>query len=565
MKHWLALTVIVALGLAAILVSERRKVDVPPGPAAILYLAADTEKELTRMPVHFTRIDDAEEVAIGDGLASAYELELKENTTPSAATVQKYLTLVGSRLVAHAHRKIPYKFHYIPEKSLVNAFAIPGGHVYVGEGLLALMDSEDELASVLGHEIEHIDHYHCMERAQLEQALRKVPFGELASFPLEIFQAGYSKDQELEADREGTRLAVAGGYSPNGAIRMFQTFQRMEESSKRKARNPEEEVGDVANQTLEGYFRSHPLPSERIAQIQRFISIDHWPLVAERDLAVGYIFWSARAEDLYKLHKYSEAQAVALRSLKMKPDQFDALDALAKAYFAQAGFVESAETYRRILQMYPARLDVAKYYAIALAAADKKTAAVEFGGWLKSASGDLSGPSAILPGLFLLEGNPAPAASLREVMYRESARTPPDQFGELGWMYYLAGDSPQALRLLKNAVQQRPGDMRWLTDRAWVQIESKNFEDALQSLNEVYAAGTPAPDERMARAVALWLSTQKDTSLRDFEIAVEEQPEWKNPKWVQALYSPLVAETVLQIAAEQERLRRLQEARMAHR
>ena len=121
---------------------------------------------------------------------------------------------------------------------MINAFALPGGHVYVGAGLLALMDSEDELAAVIGHEIEHIDHYHCAERVQQEQALRKIPLGGLVALPIELFEAGYSKDQELEADREGTRLAVQAGYSANGAIRMFETFERLTQgiSSARRRR-----------------------------------------------------------------------------------------------------------------------------------------------------------------------------------------------------------------------------------------------------------------------------------------------------------------------------------------
>ena len=60
---------------------------------------------------------------------------------------------------------------------MINAFSLPGGPVYVGEGLLDLMTSEDELASVLGHEIEHIDHYHCAERALVEAKLRNLKLG----------------------------------------------------------------------------------------------------------------------------------------------------------------------------------------------------------------------------------------------------------------------------------------------------------------------------------------------------------------------------------------------------
>ena len=63
MTRWIALTGVVLLGLAAVFMSEHRKVDVPPAPAALLYLIADTEQELTRMPVRFTRMSDEEEIA----------------------------------------------------------------------------------------------------------------------------------------------------------------------------------------------------------------------------------------------------------------------------------------------------------------------------------------------------------------------------------------------------------------------------------------------------------------------------------------------------------------------
>src|ERR1700733_4598430 len=217
MKRWVALSGIVLMGIAAIWVSERRRVDAPAGPAAVLYLVADTEQELTRMPVRFTRMSDEEEISIGDQLAKNYSWTGPNENFPEFQEVEAYLTQGGSRLAPNAPRKLSYKFHYIPDRSLVNAFALPGGHVFVGGGLLALMDSEDELAAVMGHEIEHIDHYHCAERVQQEQALRRIPLGGLIEMPVEVFEAGYSKDQELEADREGTRLAVEDGYSANGA------------------------------------------------------------------------------------------------------------------------------------------------------------------------------------------------------------------------------------------------------------------------------------------------------------------------------------------------------------
>lgn len=167
--------------------------------------------------------------------------------------------------------------------------------MYIGAGPIALMDSEDELAAVLGHEIEHIDHYHCGERVETEEALRHIPLGALAAIPVEIFEVGYSKGQELEADREGTRLAVLAGYSPLGAIRIFETLDRLEHVRTSRAQSPQQELSGVARQTVEGYFRSHPAPSERIAQIKRTITEENWMnLTAERKLAVESIFLTAR-------------------------------------------------------------------------------------------------------------------------------------------------------------------------------------------------------------------------------------------------------------------------------
>jgi len=99
----------------------------------------------------------------------------------------------------------------------------------------------------------------------------------LIQLPIEIFQAGYNKEQEMEADRNGTQLAVMAGYSPQGAIRMFQAFDRLHKRVERKADSPDQEIAQVALDTVRGYFRSHPLPEERIEQIQGLIASQQWP------------------------------------------------------------------------------------------------------------------------------------------------------------------------------------------------------------------------------------------------------------------------------------------------
>src|SRR5438128_10784156 len=93
-----------------VFMTEHRKVDVPPAPAALLYLIADTEEELTRMPVRFTRMSDEEEIRIGNETARAYGFP-RDKQDRDTAEVERYLGQVGSRIAAHAHRKLPYKFH----------------------------------------------------------------------------------------------------------------------------------------------------------------------------------------------------------------------------------------------------------------------------------------------------------------------------------------------------------------------------------------------------------------------------------------------------------------------
>ncbi len=560
MKRWIALAGIVLLGVAAVVVSERRKVEASASPAALLYLVADSEQELTRMPVRFTRMSDAEEIRIGDELAHFYSQSADEKKQPETVVIEKYLAQVGAPLASRAHRILPYKFHYLPGPYLINAFALPGGHIYVGGGLLALMDSEDELAAVLGHEIEHVDHYHCAERVQKEQALRRIPLGGLVAIPIEIFEAGYSKDQELEADREGTRLAVQAGYSANGAIRMFETFQRLFNEYQVRAKTPEQELSQVAQQALEGYFRSHPLPSERIAQVQTMIASEGWTPRAERDLAVAYIFWTARAQEALNANKYQQAEQFAMRSLKLKPDQQKALVILAQARFAQADFVGAAASYRKLLNGNPANDSLAQPYALALAAAERKSAAAEFRRWLDSVGSEKPSDSdVLLSGLTLLAGDPAPLHGLELRTKQSSDEERPVRLGALGWWYYQAGNYESAAELLGEAVQERPGDAKLWVERTWSLIELRRLSDAIQTANAFYDEATKS-ERLMAQAVAYWQAKQPVQAMSSFETAAAGQPEWTNPRWVKALYSPLVAQSVQEMQAEQERRR---QARLA--
>jgi len=277
MKHGISFLAVLMICLGALFLSEHREQRASVSPNAVLHAAADVQRDVTRIPMRLTRLSDAEEIRVGDELASRYISN--QALTVEEQSLDAYVREVGSRLARHAHRKLPYRFYLLPNTSMINAFSLPGGHIFMGEGMLKRMTSEDQLANVLGHEVEHVDHYHCAERVQVEAQLRNLRLGAvgaLVQLPLELWEAGYNKDQELEADREGMRLAVVAGYSPYGAVAMFKELATLQREYVIHAENPQEELSELAITSLGGYFRSHPQPSERLAQANSLIVQEHW-------------------------------------------------------------------------------------------------------------------------------------------------------------------------------------------------------------------------------------------------------------------------------------------------
>jgi len=290
MKRWVPFAVVVLLAVSALVMSQKREATAEVGPYAILHFIADTEREAGRLPFRLTRLSNEEEIRIGDQMAARVGPQGIPAGDAAGIAVEQYVQRVGTIVAGRAHRPLDYRFHYLPNPGFVNAFAIPGGHVYIGQGLLALMDTEDQLAGVLGHEIAHIDRYHCNERVQTEAQMRKLQLGIVGAvlqIPVVVFQAGYSKNQELEADSVGLDLAVSANYSPQGMIRLFEKLQALSRPSQGRADTPQEEAARVVFQTAGGYFRSHPYPVERVAEMRRIIARKGWEnRIAERPLGV---------------------------------------------------------------------------------------------------------------------------------------------------------------------------------------------------------------------------------------------------------------------------------------
>ena len=135
-----------------------------------------------------------------------------------------YVNAVGQSLVPYVRRTgISYQFHVI-DSAEVNAFAVPGGQVFVFTGMLRFLKSEAELAAILGHEISHVDLRHCIEKYQYELAARRVGLdgiGQLADRARLPITIAYQKNEEIEADAQGARLSIQAGYDPSVAPVLF--------------------------------------------------------------------------------------------------------------------------------------------------------------------------------------------------------------------------------------------------------------------------------------------------------------------------------------------------------
>ena len=169
-------------------------------------------------------ITDADEIRAGQILAEQFVRSEGMGSTPQTKKVDGYLQKVGDRVAEHAQRKLPYLFHFDPSPKFKSAVGLPGGEIFVGGGILAYIDTEDQLAAVLGHEVEHVALNHCRDRLAKVLSGQRLSANNVKRLKVGDFLPGYGSENELAADREGVKLAIEAGYSANAAIRLLQTF-----------------------------------------------------------------------------------------------------------------------------------------------------------------------------------------------------------------------------------------------------------------------------------------------------------------------------------------------------
>jgi predicted Zn-dependent protease len=180
--------------------------------------------------------------------------------------LQAYVSRLGKKLAADSERpNLPWSFQVVDDPS-VNAFALPGGFIYVTRGLMAHLTSEAELVSVLGHEIGHVTGRHSVEqmsKAQLAQIgliagmilqPELANYGDLAQTGLGLLFLKYGRDDEREADDLGLRYLVNENYDPREMPQVFETLRRVSERETQGGRVP-------------GWLSTHPTPENRIDRI----------------------------------------------------------------------------------------------------------------------------------------------------------------------------------------------------------------------------------------------------------------------------------------------------------
>ena len=251
----------------------------------------------------------------------AYDQIIKVYGVYEDQAIQDYVNAVGQRVARNSDMPdLAWKFTVLDEGS-INAFTTGGGYVYVHRGLLSYLNSEAELAAVLGHELTHVTAKH-PARAQTRSTLASLgalgaailtgngAVADLANIGASALVQGYGRDAEMEADRIGMKYLVKSGYDPTAMGRVFQTFKAQESfevaSARKEGREP---------RVYHGVFSSHPAPDDRTVQAARVAAqitdVPEGGYVVNRNVYMnaidGLAFGSSRAQGVVRDNRFYHA------------------------------------------------------------------------------------------------------------------------------------------------------------------------------------------------------------------------------------------------------------------
>jgi len=215
-------------------------------------------------------ISREQEIAMGAQAGPQFEAEFGGKVPDER--LQAYVRSVGEKIAAYSDRPMPYEFAVLAS-DVPNAFALPGGKVYITAGLMLEMGNERQLAGVLGHEISHVAMRHNVKgiqrqmgaavvveiagivvggsNAQIAEAAAKVATG--------MAKLHYSREDEYQADEVGIRYMARAGYNPYGMVELLTTLL---------------EISQAEGGSLTEMFQTHPLTKKRIDKVREVIESD---------------------------------------------------------------------------------------------------------------------------------------------------------------------------------------------------------------------------------------------------------------------------------------------------
>ncbi len=211
----------------------------------------------------FTMMSEAQEIGIGQQMDPEIRREMGVYDDPA---LQRYVEEIGLRMARNSQRpELPWSFAVV-DTPQVNAFAVPGGFIYLTRGILAYLNDEAQLAGVLGHEIGHVTARHSVEQysraagSQLGLTLGAIffpgvrPAVDAAGAGLGLLFLKYGRDAERQSDRLGAEYAAQGGWDPAGVMGMLQTLSRMGEITDRRG--------------TPNWLATHPDPADRVEEVR---------------------------------------------------------------------------------------------------------------------------------------------------------------------------------------------------------------------------------------------------------------------------------------------------------
>ncbi len=218
----------------------------------------------------FVLLSEQQEIETG---TQYHQQILKQYALYEDPDLGSYVTSIGKRLASHSHRE-GLEFHfYVLDSPMVNAFALPGGYVYITRGILAYMDNEAQLAGVLGHEIGHVTARHGVRQqsrgtiigilgSAAAAATGSGAVGDLSNMLGSALMQGYGRSHELEADRLGAEYLARSGYSPQVMIDVIGILKDQElyeiDRARADGRRPA---------VYHGVFSSHPDNDRRLQEV----------------------------------------------------------------------------------------------------------------------------------------------------------------------------------------------------------------------------------------------------------------------------------------------------------